>query len=307
MKAYLKFKDIGGIQTITFLKGLVNSVAIGAVETFATAIKANGTNAGIVEYGLIRPQYGVSLIDAGAPGTPGSSVKNKARCNFQYVDGNDEIRSISLWIPAPDMAMFEFVEGVGYRMVALSGETIKDALAALTGISNIVFINGVLDYSEADTVAYGDNAIEFEDYVGNRCWMSVPQPVSLGALGTFADAIAGESIAKVGRYVYYNYQSVIVSGAMASPIADDNGFDSVERRAVCKFRYIEGTRRKTMSMIIPAPQSANLVNNKGKPGYSLSTNTGDILALAVTSLYGSANRTVSFRSGKVKMNELENQ
>lgn len=305
-KAYLKFKDVGGIETVTMLKDLVNTRAIGDVQSFAQAVKLI-TNAGIVEYGLIQPQFGTGLVDAGAPGTPGSSVKNKARCAFQYINANNEVKSIMLWIPAPDMAMFEYVEGVGYRMLALSGESIKDELVALTGIAGITFINGTLDYSEAENASHTDNAVEFVDYVGNRCWMSVPQPVSLATLATFADAITAESIAKVERYVYSQYNSVVVSGAMASPTTDENGFDSVERRARCRFRYIEGSRRKTMSMIVPAPLSTTLVNKKGKPGYSLATNTGDTLAIAVTALYGNTNRNVSFRNGKVHMAELVNQ
>lgn len=307
MRAYLKFKDRGGIESLCWMRNLVTSCTLAQVQAFANAMITNAlTNAGIVEYGLIRLTS--FSLDDGNPSS-GSCVKNKARCHFNYINANGETVPIALWIPAPDMAMFEYIEGVGYRMVPLSGQAIRDGLRAMTGVSTIEFITGILDYSEAEQGARSDNAIEFEDADFNRCWMSVPQPVSMAALQTFAELITGESIASVRRGVYATPEVTVVpdTDPMSVPMSDDNGFDSVERRCTCKFAYVQGTRRKFMLLNVPAPRSVNLVSGKDKPGYALAKASGDALAAAITALYGAGNRTVSFRSGRVKKTELDNQ
>jgi hypothetical protein len=306
MKAYLKFKDVGGIQSMAWFKDMANSVAIGTVATFAALVKAR-SNAGLIEYGLIR-STGFDLSVGGIAG-PESNVKNKARLHFNWINTNGETKNVALWIPAPDMAMFENVEGVGYRVLQASGEAIRDALRTMTGITDLAFSVGVLDYSESKAGSRSENSIEFTDVVGNKCWMAVPQPVSMAAMQTFGSFIDGYSIAPIGRGVYSEPESVILlsTNPTTIPNTDINGLDSVERRCVCKFAYIEGTRRKFMTMNLPAPVSANLTQGKDKKGYSLDVATGNGLAIDITALYGSGNRTVSFKRGGVAQSDLDNQ
>jgi hypothetical protein len=306
MKAYLKFKDVGGIQSMAWFKDVVNSVAIGTVATFAALVKAR-SNAGLIEYGLIR-STGFDLSVGGIAG-PESNVKNKARLHFNWINANGETKNLALWIPAPDMAMFENVDGVGYRVLKSSGEAIRDALRTMTGIPDLAFSVGVLDYSESKPGTRSENSIEFTDVVENKCWMAVPQPVSMAAMQTFGSFIDGYSIAPIGRGVYSEPENVVLlsTNPTAIPNTDINGLDSVERRCTCKFMYIEGTRRKFMTMNLPAPKSANLVQGKDKPGYALDIATGNGLAIDITALYGAGNRAVTFKHGSVAQSELDNQ
>lgn len=305
MKGYVLFKDVGGIQSSAWFKDMVNSIALSAVQTFAATIKS-ATNAGIVEYGVLRT-IGFDI----AGGTPGadSNVKNKARLHFNYINGNGETKSLSMWIPAPDMTMFENVEGVGYRVLQEDGEEIRDYLRTMTGITNLAYSTGILDYSESKAGARAENSIEFIDVVGNKCWMAIPQPVSQAAMETFATAISAFSIAAARRGAYTTVESAVLlsTDPLAIPSTDINGLDSVERRCNVKFAYIDGTRRRFMTMNLPAPASVNLVQGKDKKGYSLAVGTGNTMAINLTAMYGSANRTLTFKNGKVAHNELDDQ
>jgi len=305
MKAYIRFQDVGGIQSSAWFKNMVNSATLAAVQTFAATIKF-ATNAGIKEYGVIR-SYGFDISD----GTPDaeSNVKNKARLHFNSVNENGETGLVSIWIPAPDMAMFENVEGVGYRVLQASGEAIRDALRTMTGITNLAYSTGILDYSESAKGNKSENCIEFLDVSGNKCWMNTPQPIIQAALSTFATFITGYSIAAAqrGNYVTTEATVLLSTDPLAIPNADINGLDSVERRCAVKFVYVEGTHRKFMTMNLPAPASANLIQGKDKKGYSLAVGTGNTMAVNLTAMYGIANRSLTFKNGKVAHSELDPQ
>ena len=60
-------------------------------------------------------------------------------------------------------------------------------------------------------------------------------------------------------------------------------------------------------MNLPAPVSANLVQGKDKRGYSLAVGTGNTMAINATAMYGIANRSLTFKHGKVAQSELDNQ
>lgn len=305
MKGYIKYRDEGAIEAIDFVRDLPNTVAINQMLGLAMHLH-NLSNAGVVEYGLIA--YESYAPDPGNLVAP-ADIHNKGRCHFTYQSANSETKTMSLWIPAPMMNNYTFNQGVGYRMSIAAGAILRDALRALTLITDIQFSHGVLDYNESESHGRSESAIQYEDSVGNTCWMNLPQPVSVGAMSAFNTVLNGFTMCKCVEAVYANPTVVIVdpTDTLAGMTLDDLGFDSVETRAVLKFRYTTGTRKKTMSLTVPAIKTSQVVSEEGGRGYKVLDVIGTGVALAITSLYGAPVRTVSFKTSKVDVVNLKNQ
>jgi hypothetical protein len=241
--------------------------------------------------------------------TPGANVHNKGRCHFTYESDNGETKMMSLWIPAPMMNNYVFVPGVGYRMTAAAGDILKAALVAMTAQATLQFSFGVLDYSESDTSSRQESCIQYQDEAGNKCWMGVPQPTTVGAMQTFNGVLNGFTMCQCIDAIWANPTVVVVPDGdpLAATTNDDLGFDSVETRAKLKFRYNVGTRKKTMSLTLPAIKLSNCSSGPGSRGYRVVDVVGQGIALAITAFYGSSNRNAKYHSGKVDVKNLENQ
>jgi hypothetical protein len=305
MKGYIKYRDEGGIEAIDFVRDLPNTIAINQMLGLATHLHGL-SNAGIVEYGLIA--YQSYAPPAGAL-VAGANVHNKGRCHFTYQSATSETKTLSLWIPAPMMNNYTFVQGVGYRMTAAAGAILQAALRNLTLITDLQFSIGVLDYRESASHSHSESAIQYKDSAGNTCWMNLPQPVSVGAMETFNGIINGFSMCTCVEAVYAEPTVVVVpdTDELASKTNDDLGFDTVETRAIMKFRYVAGTRKKTMSLTLPAIKTSSVVSEVDSDGYKVIEVIGQGVALAITALYGAGVRAPVFKSSKVDVKNLKTQ
>jgi hypothetical protein len=305
MRGYIKYRDAGQIEAIDVVRDLPTGTSIGSMLGLATSLH-NHSNAGVVEYGLLDFEH--ITVNVGTLVT-GADVHNKGRTHFTYTTDNNETVSVTLWIPSPMMNNYSFIEGVGYRMHAAAGEILKVGLIDLIGQADLQFSYGVLDYRESEKGARHGSCLQFQDESQNSCWMGVPQPVSAAALQAFQAIVGPFSMCQCIDGVYVNPTVVVVptGDPLLDTTEDDLGFDSVETRALMKFRYQQGTRKKTMSLMLPAIKTSRCTSGEGGRGYKVGQVYGEGIALSVTALYGSSNRNATFKSGKIDVKNLQNQ
>ena len=194
-------------------------------------------------------------------------------------------------------------------MNAAAGDILKAGLVTMMSQASLQFSYGVIDYRESEKGARHGSCLQFKDASHNTCWMSVPEPDSAAALTNFQAILGPFSMCQCVDGVYENPTVVVVpaNDPLLDTTADVLGFDCVETRANMKFRYQAGTRKRTMSLTLPAIKSSCCEYGEGSDGYNVGEVYGQAVALAITALYGSSNRNAKYKSGKVDVKNLQNQ
>ncbi|MGD9125751.1 MAG: hypothetical protein PVH19_00095 [Planctomycetia bacterium] len=289
MRGYLKFLDRFGVQSTIPLLGFdpADTNVKTRLSSFITAIRPY-TNAAITEYGVSVPEIQAIVGENTALDAFASSM-HKGIYRFSYV-ANNEKKSVSLYIPAPNVDGFDLLPEVGYRANTGSGNDIAAALATATGIADLTFDNGVLEHIDGESSRPSDGAyILFKDEYGRQQYMGVPNVTDLAALATFCSALFQ------GTSDYTNAAPIEIGiftpdiATRTDPGAEtEQGFDSVEGRAVMKFGYtlvVGGNiKKKVSTFTFPAAKSAVFYNTDDKS--PVDRTVGDTIAAAMTTLYG---------------------
>jgi hypothetical protein len=297
MKALIKVEDYAGQSTSMRLNGLDPGMATPgpALLTFVQAVQAyfNGL---LSEYYALVPSEAALSIAARDAGYQSSLHKALITCGFAV---NDETRYRGIWIPAPDLANFELVSGVGYRMTQAAGATFLTALNTVSDTTH-TFRQGVLEFREGRQAKPGEGGyLEMQDFNGRKCYMKVPDVSDVALLATFAATInavgSGFSTAAISKAVVLSRAGGVVSGTPT----EESGYDSVALRAKLRFSWPESGVLKYMTLNAPSLKSTSLETAAGSDATkrAVTQATGDAIATALTTLYGSGVRNLTFVDG----------
>lgn len=307
--AQIAFRDTAGIVTQTVLKNIPTASAPDLTKLLALATTLHGyTNAGIAMYSLLdwteTPR--TSAI------TPVGVNSLKAAVQVRYAVGTSLFTSL-LWMPNPNPGGFEVVEGEGTRMTQAYLDLLTASLTTLAGFDVTAVEGKVLTRNYSGKAAKSDNSIRFEDEKRKIGYMGIPRALvpSAAALDTFAGQLETDllSQSKITASYYVTVQEAQPdpTTGIGLPAADATNvlFTPVETRAMVNLSYISGGHRKFEKMQVPAVKFANCVVGGGK--YKLLRATGNGIATALTTFYGSGNRLLTYRTAKISGVNLDPQ
>lgn len=306
--AVINFVDVGNIRTRAVIQNIPDASAPTTLKlaTFITAYHAHQFP-GVESYSLL--QWTEGEVTGSVTTAVGTNCE-KAQINYRYVDAADNTQYGTLWLPNPDMTHFEFVEGVGYRMLPASLELLATALSGASGLI-IDVLEGKLEYK---TKSYGNGArnascLRFTDSIENVDYMSFPLVTDSAALIDLGIALNTDTFTQsvLDRSYYLSQTDVMTDPTTAPGLAAAGEWDSVESRAYLKFVYMEGTKRKFMQLMVPGIKKTACFLKSGTSGYKVSKVTGDGIALALTGFFGAGTRTLRFFGSRVDIKDQKNQ
>jgi len=301
MKGRLKFEDVGGRATTIGLNGLdpADTNVMTKLNALATTLRTY-TNCAITEYGVTVPQITDITGENPTTGVYDSSMQ-KGIIRFSYSE-NNENKSIALYIPAPNVAGYVWVDEVGYRVEEGTADAIRAALVTATGKTGLVVESGVIEYIDGKSTRPTDGAyIKFKDDFDRVQYMGVPEVDDLAKLAAFSAALFQGSSA-------YTNAAPVQIGVMTPSIAyrstdtpdTESGYDTVEWRGVFKFSYLtSANKRKIMSFTLPGLKDSLIFGVGNKKDLYIEKATGDAIGVALATLYGSGNRQCHYESCKI--------
>lgn len=309
--AEIIFKDVDGIKSKTVLSKipLASTPDLAKLLTLSTAMRGI-SNAGIFSYSLLGWE---EAVFAGSV-TPIAGLNSvKAMINLSYpVSGVTNYRQIS--IPNPAQSIVENVVGQGVRVKTAALAAISAALSTSSGIAVTATEGKIVINGRRDKGSPTGTAITFMDEINNLAFMHIPSVLvtTFSALTTLAGALQTAAISAsnmVRTYMVTKTEALpdpTEAPGLAAVDADDLIFSSVESRMRISLGYVVGGVRKYEHIIIPAIQYVECVP-AGANEWRLAQETGDTLAEAMTTFYGSGNRTVTFAGSKHKSKNLRPQ
>jgi hypothetical protein len=253
--------------------------------------------------GLLSEYYALvpdeAALSKAARNVTYQSSLHKALITCGFAVG-DETHYRGIWIPAPDLANYELVSGVGYRMTQAAGAAFLTALNAVSDTTH-TFRQGVLEFREGRQAKPGAGGyLEMQDYNGRKCYMKVPDVSVIADLATFADVInngvdTGFSTAAITKAVVLTQAGGVVSGTPT----EESGYDSVALRAKLRFSWPVSGKLRYMTLNAPTLKSTSLETASGSDAKkrAVTQACGDAIAAALTTLYGSGVRNLSFVDG----------
>jgi len=308
--AEITFRDTAGIVTKTVLKNIPTASApdLTKLLTLATALKAH-SNAGIAGYSLLdwtETAHTSALTDAVGVNSL------KAALLVRYLVGSELISSL-LWLPNPNPGGLEMVTGEGLRMTQATLDLLTASLTTLAGFDVTSVEGKVLTRNFSGNGSKSGDCIRFEDESGRLCYMGVPRALatSAAALATFATALETDLISqsKITGSFYVAVQEAqpdpTTGIGLAAADATNVIFTPVETGAKVRLSYLVSQRRKYESLKLPAVHSADCDIAGGK--YKLDPTVGAAIAAALTTFYGSGNRTLAYRGAKITGQNLDSQ
>lgn len=303
INAKINWIDVGAIKASSSLYDIPAASTPDMTKLLGLAMSLRSySRAGILTYALLQWTEGEMTTPLAS--AVGSNC-DKAQINYKWIDAGGSQQFGTLWIPNPDPAIFELITGVGYRLTAAAKTLLETSLSAASGLT-ISIVEGKPEYKESDAGIGGknDSCLQFVDEAGNHSYMSFPLAASSALLIALGDAFNTDSIT----------QSILDRSFFLAKTETDPGLpaatgahDCVETRAYIKMQYVSGGKKRFQTIMIPAPISTNLEQNVGQRGWNVNKVTGDGIALAMTSFYGSANRTLTFVGSRVDIKQLQNQ
>jgi len=300
--AQINWIDVGAIKASSHLFDIPAASAPDMTKLLALATSLHSySRAGVATYALLQWTEGAMTTPLGA--AVGSNC-DKAQINYKWIAGGDQ-RFGTFWIPNPDPTIFELVTGVGYRLTAAAKALLEASLSTASGLT-ISIVEGKPEYRESDAGIGGKNesCLQFIDEAGNYSYMSFPLAASSALLIGLGDAFNTDSITQS-----ILDRSFFLAKTEANPAiaAAAGAWDCVETRAYAKMQYISGGKKHFQTIMIPAPIATNCEQNTGQRGWNLTKVVGDGIALALTSFYGSGNRSLTFVGSRVDVKQLGNQ
>jgi hypothetical protein len=299
MKGRLKFVDVFGQSTVITLSGLDEADAniLPKLSSLSTTLRTY-CNAAITEYGVSLPTI-TRLTGENAALDPYESTLHKGILRFSYVEDNEQ-KSSALYIPAPNGDGFDLIDGVGYRANADWGQAVCDALIAASGIDDLEFVNGVLEYIDGKSSKPTSGAyIKFQDINKRVQYMGVPGVTDISKLAAFSAALF-EGTSDYSNAAMRELGFTEPRSATRNDTADtETLYDSVEGRAILNFGYIKGLYdKKTMTFTLPAAKKAIFADPPDAKNAKVDKTVGDAIATALTTTYGAGVRFLKFESGE---------
>lgn len=303
INAKINWIDVGAIKATSSLYDIPAASLPDMTKLLALATSLHSySRAGVASYALLEWTEGAMTTPLAA--ATGSNC-DKAQINYKWIDAGGTQQYGTLWIPNPDPAIFELITGVGYRLTAAAKALLETSLSTASALT-ISIIEGKPEYKESDAGIGGknDSCLQFVDEAGNHSYMSFPLASSSALLIGLGDAFNTDSITQS-----ILDRSFFLEKTEADPaiVAATGAFDCVETRAYVKMQYISGGKKRFQTIMIPAPISTNLEQNQGQRGWNVTKAVGDGVALALTSFYGAANRTLTFVGSQVDVRQIQNQ
>jgi hypothetical protein len=269
-------------------------------------------NAGVKFHSLLEWDQGT--VSGALAAAVGSNCE-KGQVNFSFLDSNEITQYGTIWISNPNLANFELVDGVGYRMLPNVQNALQALMRTASGNVNLTIQQVKHEYK---TRAYGSgtrnaSCLKFIDAIKNVVYMSFPMAIDKAALLAFGAAlntgVGGvpytKSILNAGIFLT---QTDIMNDPDETPGEPESGaWDCVEDKAYVRMAYMDGTKKKRMQIMLPAIKQTNCELKVGTSGWKVLKSVGGGVALALTSFFGSANRTLWFESSRVDVKNQKNQ
>jgi len=297
MQAHITVEDAAGQVSAMHLNGLDPGMTTPdtALLTLCTALQAFFNGLITVYYALVPDETDLT-IPAKDVVYQSSMHKALITCGFAVAD---EQRYRGVWVAAPNLARFELVSGVGYRMTAADGTAF---LTALNAVSNTVHTlrQGVLEFREGRQAKPGEGGyLKMVDFLNRTAYMRVPDVTDKAKLATFAatigDAANGFTNCGISKAVVLTRSGGVRTG---TPTVEE-GYDSVALRSKLRFSWVDTGKQHFMTLNAPTLKSTSLEAGAGSDASKrrVTQATGDAIAEALTTLYGAAVRDLSFVEG----------
>ncbi len=308
--AVIRYVDRGLIASGTVIQPIAEAVAPTTVKLLALATSLHSyVNPGVQGYSLM--EWEEDTVGSPLATAVGSNCE-KGQVNYSYVDADGITQYGTMWIPNPDLALYELVEGVGYRMTAAAVALLETAMSTASGLTiNIQQVKYEYKEREFGSGVKNASSLKFEDQIGNVVWMAFPLATDLAALQTFGaamnagDATNGFTKSICDRCVFLTETDAICDPATAPGLPATGVWDSVEARAFVKMAYVEDGKKKFMQVILPGIKQTNCELKAGKKGWKVTKTVGDGVATALTTFFGAANRTCRFVGSRVDVKDLK--
>ena len=299
--AEIIFADTAGKQGKTVIKDIPIAAAPDMTKllTLATALKA-ASNAGVLAYSLL----GWESASFAGTATPAGLNTVKAMILTKYVASGIEIFR-HVFIPNPGQTVIEEVPGVGTRVTAAALAAITAALTASAGFAVTALEGKVIVRNKQKSGSPHGIAIEFQDEGLNSDYLTLPSNyvTTAAALVTLATALQ-TAVVSASKITFTHM--LTKTEALPDPTtgiglpavdADDVVFSSVTKRIKLRFSYVVSSKRKHMSVIIPAPVQAELTRS-GK-NWQMEDAGGDGFATDLTTFLGSG-KTLTYVGSKLE-------
>lgn len=306
--ASMQYIDIGNIKATSVIQPIpaASAPTTAKILTLLTVLKAH-INPGVFMYSLKEWTEGAVT---GAVATAVGSNRDKALVSFSYVDAGGETQFGVMWLPNPDLAHFELVEGVGYRLLPASKVLLETSMSTASGLT-IKITEGRLEYKEREAGNGSKNAscLRFEDSVGNMDYMAFGLATDSAALIAFGGALNtdGMTQSKLEVSQFLEQTDVMCDPTVAPGIPAAGDWDCVETRAILNFAYVAGGKKKHMKLMLPGIKQADCEYKTGKKGWKVKKVVGDGVATALTGFFGAPQRTLRFVGSRLDGVDLQNQ
>lgn len=301
MKAYIKVEDYAGKASLMRLNGLDDEM-----ETPATALSTFVDAIQTYFNGILRAYYALvpdeEVLSIAAQDVVYQSSLHKALVTLGFTVG-DETHYRGLWIPAPNLARFELVSGVGYRMDAASLTALLTAINTVSDTTHTIR-QGVLEFREGrQSRPAAGGYLEMTDYLSRPCYLKVPDVSDVSKLATFAATLGAETTGFTTAGISKAIVLSKVGGLKTGDATEEEGYDDVALRYTCRFSWDESGNEKFMTLNAPALKSSSVITPSGADvtKRTVTQTCGDAIAAALTTLYGSGVRDLTFVEGRAKV------
>ena len=311
----INFIDVNGTKARAFLRDIPEASAPTGAKllTLATSLYSL-VWAGVHSYSLIEAE---EVAITGSLVTAVGTNCDKLLILYRWVDIAGLTQYGQMWMPNPDPSKLIAVTGVGYRMTDSDKAALGVLLSAASGVT-IDVMEGRPEYKEHDTkdAQYQQTCLRFKDASGKYGVMSFPLCTSKTALETLGAALNSDgytrSILDRGVFVTETYAECDPTTSPGKPLSDtttgaDPRWNSVCNRAYVKMSYSVANKRYTQRLILPAVKVAGCEKADGQKGWRVTALVGGTVATALTTFFGSVNRTLKFVSSRVDTVNLEGQ
>jgi hypothetical protein len=301
--AEIMFRDTANVLSKTALKGIPSASTVDMTKllTFVTALKTYA-NAGIHAYTLLDWAKTVFTGDPPATIIGLNSIKSLVNIRFE-LDG--ETRYRNLWIPNPGMSTYGEITGVGFRMTPAALVLLSDGLTAMAGFDVQATEGKLTSKSWSQNRSKIAHSIEFQDSSSNSAFMSLPEALITdgAALDTFAGVLNDNEFSRSAILASYFLTKTTALPTPASGIglaaadATLGEFTSSKTMATAKLHWMIDEKKYFEKISIGGVKNSGC--EKSGSAWILKKATGDAIAAALITLYGSGNRDMKFDESKV--------
>jgi hypothetical protein len=300
--AVIRWKDVGGNFGTSHLKGIPSASTPDTTKlgTLATALKVL-SNAAVYRYDLIQWDQ-EAIAGTRSPVIGLNSVKAAILLDYVY-NGISEQRMV--WLPNPSETVVEAVEGRGQMITQDALDDLSSAFSTLAGFSVTARYGQVLSRSFKRQGSPSGSCLVFQDEAQYKGFLTIPNVLvaSQAALKTFAGVLdTGEysnSLLINSFYQEIGEVNPTQGSGIGLAIADPTLIvpcSNAKAHMKVKMTFPVEEERHFQSIALPAFKKAKTSVSKGY--FTLTPEDGAAVASALTTFYGSGNRTLTYYSSK---------